>query len=161
MMNILRWILFDFALVSLCECWIVDRNFCSIRPLRILSSQRHYSTSSSLSSNPTCSSPSKLIIPLPSPTIKGIYVHIPFCRRRCFYCDFTIEVVGDNKSLQKRKSSEYEKLLQREIDLTVNVVRKREEDLGVGMSLIDVDSIYFGGGTPSLMDNRGMTLDMC
>lgn len=28
---------------------------------------------------------------------KSAYLHIPFCRRRCFYCDFAVSVVGDRR----------------------------------------------------------------
>ncbi|MGK7927969.1 MAG: hypothetical protein AB4290_22475, partial [Spirulina sp.] len=29
---------------------------------------------------------------------RGAYIHIPFCRRRCYYCDFPVSVVGDRRN---------------------------------------------------------------
>ena len=59
-----------------------------------------------------------------------IYVHVPFCVRRCSYCDFSIAV-------RKRiPTDEY-----------LNAVLKE----AVGLDEGDVDTIYFGGGTPSLL----------
>lgn len=74
------------------------------------------------------------------------YLHIPFCRRRCFYCDFPISVVGDRPPLARSQGdttsfgtiAEYVELLCREIVATPVL----------GQSL---ETIFFGGGTPSLL----------
>jgi len=74
------------------------------------------------------------------------YVHIPFCRRRCFYCDFPVSIVGDAYGgPNARKNSdnsgtmqEYIAALCREITITP----------GFGQSL---QTVFFGGGTPSLL----------
>ena len=67
------------------------------------------------------------------------YIHIPFCRRRCYYCDFAISVVGD--SPLKNDSTmvvDYVEHLCQEIKLTA----VKNEPL---------QTIFFGGGTPSLL----------
>ena len=67
------------------------------------------------------------------------YLHIPFCRRRCYYCDFAISVVGD--SPLKNDSTmviDYVEHLCQEIKLTT----VKNEPL---------QTIFFGGGTPSLL----------
>ena len=67
------------------------------------------------------------------------YIHIPFCRRRCYYCDFAISVVGD--SPLKDNSSmvvDYVSSLCQEIKLTA--VKKEP-----------LKTVFFGGGTPSLL----------
>jgi putative oxygen-independent coproporphyrinogen III oxidase len=70
---------------------------------------------------------------------KAAYVHVPFCRRRCFYCDFPISVVGDRLVGESSgMMAEYVAWLIREIELEV--------PKGQGLS-----SIFFGGGTPSLL----------
>lgn len=60
-----------------------------------------------------------------------LYVHIPFCSRKCYYCGF---VSVDDKSLHEN----YFKTLSNEIFLRKNN--------------IPVSSIYFGGGTPGLVN---------
>jgi oxygen-independent coproporphyrinogen-3 oxidase len=67
----------------------------------------------------------------------GIYIHIPFCRRRCNYCDFlsTGEATG--------VPNEYVDALLSEWGLWAETLRR--QDLGVR-------SIYVGGGTPSLLE---------
>ncbi|MEJ7618272.1 MAG: coproporphyrinogen-III oxidase family protein [Pyrinomonadaceae bacterium] len=64
----------------------------------------------------------------------GIYLHIPFCRSRCSYCDFATDIY--DAALADR----YTAALIKEIDAWRN-----EGDLP------EVDTIYFGGGTPSLL----------
>ena len=73
---------------------------------------------------------------------KGVYIHVPFCRRRCFYCSFPIVVVGDRPSTQEQQGEAYTKLLLREMDATLNSLNDQHPPLS---------SIYFGGGTPSLL----------
>ncbi|WAL62858.1 radical SAM family heme chaperone HemW [Thermocoleostomius sinensis] len=74
------------------------------------------------------------------------YVHIPFCRRRCYYCDFPISVVGDRPPLSRRQAqaeqefgtiAEYVEMLCREIAMV-----QADEPL---------ETVFFGGGTPSLL----------
>lgn len=66
----------------------------------------------------------------------GIYIHIPFCTQRCSYCDFYKEISSDSK-----KTDAFVHTLIREIEL-------RKDYLG-GES---IQTIYFGGGTPSVLN---------
>jgi oxygen-independent coproporphyrinogen-3 oxidase len=67
------------------------------------------------------------------------YIHIPFCRRRCFYCDFPITVLGDRTDIHTSTTiSDYVTLLLQEINLTPNLGKP-------------LTTIFFGGGTPSLL----------
>ncbi len=70
----------------------------------------------------------------------GLYLHIPFCARKCRYCDFLSFGCGDSKVL-----SEYAAALMREIEIRSERWRYRE-----------VDSVYIGGGTPSLLSEWDM-----
>lgn len=65
----------------------------------------------------------------------GIYVHIPFCKSRCIYCGFF-----SSTSLEKR--SLY-------VDKVVAELTKRRNFL----SGAEIDTIYFGGGTPSQLSS--------
>lgn len=60
----------------------------------------------------------------------GVYIHIPFCKQKCLYCDF-VSSCGSDEDMRG-----YQKSLLNEIESTV----------------IDdaVDSVFFGGGTPSI-----------
>lgn len=64
----------------------------------------------------------------------GIYIHIPFCKKKCFYCDF---VSYENK----------ENLIQEYIDTVCLEILQNAEIL----SEYNISTIYFGGGTPSLI----------
>ncbi|HYW18272.1 MAG TPA: radical SAM family heme chaperone HemW [Nodularia sp. (in: cyanobacteria)] len=67
------------------------------------------------------------------------YVHIPFCRRRCFYCDFPVSVVGDRlRGETSGTISQYVEVLCQEIAMTAT-------------SAEPLKTIFFGGGTPSLL----------
>ncbi len=76
-----------------------------------------------------------LIAEIPS----SAYVHIPFCRRRCFYCDFPVKVVGDRaRGEDSRSISHYVETISQEIAATPNRGKPLE-------------TVFFGGGTPSLL----------
>lgn len=62
----------------------------------------------------------------------GIYIHIPFCIRKCPYCDFYS--VPDNEELKERYVSA----------LCRNILSYKSRH-------ISADTVYFGGGTPSLL----------
>ena len=66
----------------------------------------------------------------------GIYVHIPFCTRNCHYCHFV--TAPFNREITER----YKSSLVKEIALYE----------GNAENTVQVDSIYIGGGTPSLLD---------
>ena len=68
--------------------------------------------------------------------MSGIYIHIPFCKQACYYCNFYF-------STSLKKKDELLNCLVKEISL-----RKKElkGDL--------IESIYFGGGTPSLLSTE-------
>lgn len=67
----------------------------------------------------------------------AVYIHIPFCRQRCLYCDF-ITYAGKQDLIPA-----YIQALCTEI---------KSLGLGVGGSKQQVETIYFGGGTPSLLE---------
>lgn len=73
----------------------------------------------------------------------GIYIHIPFCKSRCSYCDFATGAY--NAELAAR----YVAALAREIE-SFSLPAHTSENFG-DVSRISVDTIYFGGGTPSLL----------
>ena len=67
------------------------------------------------------------------------YVHIPFCRRRCYYCDFPITVVGD------RPGSGI-------FDWMAEYVRAICQEINTAPQFgAPLKTIFFGGGTPSLL----------
>lgn len=75
----------------------------------------------------------------------GLYIHIPFCKQKCNYCDFCSY---ENK---EQLIPEYMKWLQTEIR---EVGKANEQDAKEGKDLLFiVKTIYIGGGTPSFVDS--------
>lgn len=72
--------------------------------------------------------------------MSGIYIHIPFCKQACHYCDFHFST-----SL-KLKSNLVEAILI-EIDLRLPYLKNK-----------NIETIYFGGGTPSLLSEKELFL---
>ena len=69
----------------------------------------------------------------------GIYIHIPFCKRKCFYCDFC------SFECDKNIHNDYTKALINEI---------RAFSLDDNNNNIVIKTLYFGGGTPSFIDEN-------
>lgn len=65
----------------------------------------------------------------------GIYIHIPFCSKRCSYCDFAVRTKFNLKSLE-----DYTDCLIKEIKNKSIFIKNKK-----------LYSLYFGGGTPSLL----------
>ncbi|MBR3759562.1 MAG: radical SAM family heme chaperone HemW [Ruminococcus sp.] len=69
----------------------------------------------------------------------GIYIHVPFCGKKCGYCDFY------SQKYSRDGADAYVQAVLRNID-------------HYGASGADVDTIYFGGGTPSLLSPEQLML---
>lgn len=68
----------------------------------------------------------------------GLYIHIPFCKQKCHYCDFHF-------SVSLRKKASLLAAIKKEILL-------RKDELNE-----PIESIYFGGGTPSLLSSSELS----
>lgn len=70
----------------------------------------------------------------------GVYVHIPFCAQKCNYCDF-YSVVVENQTQFEEVTNNYLASVQKEALLYQDKLRD-----------FNLSSLFFGGGTPSLLD---------
>ena len=70
----------------------------------------------------------------------GIYIHIPFCKSKCLYCDFFS--VADGKKFEKKY-----------VEALRNEIIKR---ISVNKNGYHVNTIYIGGGTPSYIDEKNI-----
>ena len=66
----------------------------------------------------------------------GIYIHIPFCKKLCFYCDFYHIIQPE--------------IIQHFIDALIKEAALRKDYLANET----VSTIYFGGGTPSVLSSQ-------
>ena len=88
----------------------------------------------------------------PSQAVSSAYVHIPFCRRRCFYCDFPIAIAPP--ASRDDAVTAYVSLLVREIEATAKAHGGKSNSK-------DLQTVYFGGGTPSLAPVNELRRVMC
>lgn len=70
----------------------------------------------------------------------GIYIHVPFCRSKCQYCDFYSLSTKDDRLMDGYLSATVEHI----------------KEAGALAPNYKVDTIYFGGGTPSFFGAEGM-----
>lgn len=66
----------------------------------------------------------------------GIYIHIPFCKQRCTYCDFYKETGSNNNQIDAF------------VDALIQEIQLRKSYLNGE----DISTLYFGGGTPSVLN---------
>lgn len=72
---------------------------------------------------------------------RAIYLHVPFCLRRCRYCDFASSAVGHGDAIMRRYAEALSRLL-------------REAS---GLGLLDgATTAYVGGGTPTMLGAEGL-----
>ncbi len=70
----------------------------------------------------------------------GIYIHIPFCKKLCHYCDFYHILSGDD-------NAQFVNALAKEAEMRKDYTGKES-----------ISTIYFGGGTPSVLSGDELTM---
>jgi oxygen-independent coproporphyrinogen-3 oxidase len=83
-----------------------------------------------------------LVTTSPAEPALGLYVHVPFCTKRCHYCSFNTSPLDDAASMQR-----YLAALHRELGLLTALPWAGRAHL---------TSVFFGGGTPSLLEADAM-----
>ncbi len=94
-------------------------------------------------------------------TAFGLYIHIPYCRQRCRYCDFAIVPIGDPGSTKNdqddpdnhegRREQGFRRMNDRYISAVVAELQQiADRNTKTKCQKVPLRSIYFGGGTPSL-----------
>jgi oxygen-independent coproporphyrinogen III oxidase len=74
----------------------------------------------------------------------GVYLHIPFCKSRCSYCDFATDVYRNSEAVERYVNSVC-------IEIAKFSDRSKNSESRKSITKNQVDTIYFGGGTPSLL----------
>ena len=68
--------------------------------------------------------------------MRSVYIHIPFCKQKCYYCDFIS---------YSNKEDYFDKYIQSLIEEMNNFFND---------NIVEIATIYIGGGTPSLIDAK-------
>lgn len=76
--------------------------------------------------------------------VESLYVHYPFCRHLCNYCDFHKSIISD------KDEANFQKLLRAQIG------KNKELIYDLGSSIDSLKTLYIGGGTPSLWGGVGV-----
>ena len=79
--------------------------------------------------------------------LASLYIHIPFCPKRCSYCSFPSTILKEENSIL----TDYTKYLIEEIKSISNILDKTQTKL---------DSIYIGGGTPGILNEYNLKMLM-
>jgi len=87
----------------------------------------------------------------------GVYLHIPFCKSRCSYCDFATDVWRSSDAVERYVNAMCRELSEPAALAAGTHTAGKSATIGANTSPpayaggSDVDTIYFGGGTPSLL----------
>ena len=79
---------------------------------------------------------------MPHDPYQALYIHLPFCKRRCIYCDFYTHAVDPDSPV----ISEY-------VDRILLDLRRKAKEGELGQ----IKTIYLGGGTPSFLGSKHLT----
>ena len=82
-------------------------------------------------------------LPPVSPAPRSAYLHIPFCHRRCFYCDFPVVPLGDRAGAAQGQPG---------ANTIATYLEQLEAEIAASPAGPPLSTVYFGGGTPSLLD---------
>ncbi len=83
---------------------------------------------------------------------EAAYLHIPFCRRRCYYCDFAVSIVGDRPPVARTNELQPEALQSSAFGTIACYVEILCQEIrGTASFGKPLQTIFFGGGTPSLL----------
>ena len=78
----------------------------------------------------------------------GVYVHVPFCARRCGYCDFNTYTATELGAQPGASRATYAAAVTAELDMAARVL---------GDAAPPVSTVFFGGGTPTLLPAEHLT----
>jgi oxygen-independent coproporphyrinogen-3 oxidase len=83
----------------------------------------------------------------------GIYVHIPFCIKKCKYCDF---ISFENLfEISEKYVESLNKTIENYEQIVLEIINKNEDKKkNINFEEMEVTTIYFGGGTPSSIDEK-------
>ena len=81
----------------------------------------------------------------------SIYIHIPFCVRKCLYCDFlSFPVDGLGKKCGREKAESGSGVHRQEVESYVNLLEQEIRQSAENYTEYRVISVFWGGGTPSI-----------
>ncbi|CAN6854633.1 unnamed protein product [Brassica oleracea] len=88
------------------------------------------------------------------------YVHLPFCRKRCHYCDFPIIALGSSSASntlhqEKRQEEDDDPRIRNYVKLLVREINATRTGFDTNSNL---KTVFFGGGTPSLVPPKLVSL---
>ncbi|NLC89434.1 MAG: radical SAM family heme chaperone HemW [Clostridiaceae bacterium] len=85
-------------------------------------------------------------------TVSSLYIHVPFCQSKCHYCDFYSISTADSRLLR---------LWHERVQVELQRLQREAESNGV--TILPLKTIYYGGGTPSLLPFEFLSeeLELC
>ena len=85
----------------------------------------------------------------------GIYIHIPFCKQKCKYCDFVSFQCMDDK-MEEYFNCLTQEIIDKADELNIKIDESNSDNNLENNSkkCIEIDTIYIGGGTPSIVSEK-------
>ena len=84
----------------------------------------------------------------------GVYLHVPFCATRCGYCDFNTYTAGELGT--GASTGSYLDAIARELELGAESLAAAHAESGEGAGVRPAETVFIGGGTPSLLGADGL-----